>query len=97
MIDKQTAATLALEAVKNNEYLRQQQDEFVIIDAATIENGWIFILNSRKYLETKEHKYLLYGVPPMVVEREGGSVHFLASVPPLEERIKEYEAQRASS
>jgi hypothetical protein len=97
MIDKEAAKKLVEEYF--NTYKRGamlQDDEYVVIDIATIEKGygWIFICNSRKYMETKDRQYFLLGVSPVVVEKEDGSLHFLPTPPPLEERIREYEAQR---
>jgi hypothetical protein len=49
----------------------------------THEFGWVFFYAPRKYIETKDPKYLTPGDGPLVFERIGGKTQFLASsVPP---------------
>jgi len=58
------------------------------------EFGWVFFYESRKYLETREGKYLLAGGGPAVVEKEDGSIHFLGTQKRSETSIRGYEEQR---
>ena len=97
MIDKETAYQLALDSLQPpNLELRERGDSLVIVEHATLEKeyGWIFFYNSRKYLETKNERYLLYGGGPIVVEKADGSIHELGSAGGAKYQIELYEAQR---
>jgi Immunity protein 35 len=67
----------------------------VVLEEKTIEKeyGWIFFYDSMKSLEGDE-RYLIAGNAPLIVEKNDGSVHELPSIPPLEDWIIRYEAQR---
>ena len=97
MIDRETAYQLALSSLPPPNYdMRKQGDSLVIIESSTIEKdyGWIFFWNSKKYMETKNDRYLLYGGGPIVVEKVDGSIHQLGSAGGAEYQIELYEAQR---
>jgi hypothetical protein len=97
MIDRETAYQLALSTLPPPDYdMRERGDSLVIIESSTIEKdyGWIFFYNSRKYLETKKDRYLLYGGGPIVIEKEDGSIHQLGSAGGAQYQIELYEARR---
>jgi hypothetical protein len=59
--------------------------EYVILEDQTVEKpfGWVFSYAPKKYVETKDMKYLRPGDGPLVVQREDGTTFFVStSVPP---------------
>jgi hypothetical protein len=44
--------------------------------------------NSKIFLETRSFSHTLVGNGPIVVEKEGGAVHILASATPVEEQLE---------
>ena len=70
------------------DFIRQTQgkvrsENVVINDAVTIEEpfGWVFSWNDRRYLETGDIKYALYGNIPVVVIRTTGRTLYLPWIP----------------
>jgi len=94
MIDIETAKKIAEDYVNKDYHL--EGDRLIIVDEETIEKeyGWIFFYDSLRYLESGDDSYLIAGNAPLIVEKDDGSVHVLATVPPLEQWIAQYEAQR---
>jgi len=82
------------------EQLRRRDVEgaknIVIIDSETIEKpyGWIFYYDSRRYLETGDIRYKIFGHGPVVVIAATGEIIELGSARPSEEFIKELEEER---
>jgi hypothetical protein len=70
-------------------------DERIVVLDKTIEKpfGWVFIYSSKKYIETGELMYRLYGNGPVIVNKNTGSVEFFGSRIPLNEIIDNYERQ----
>src|SRR6267154_429592 len=68
-------------------------DEYAIIEDDTIERpfGWVFRYDTKKYLETKDPKYIRPGNGPLVVERVGGTTAFLPTSLPPRKAIEEFE------
>ncbi|HDR9875543.1 TPA: hypothetical protein QDE50_00455 [Burkholderia cenocepacia] len=66
---------------------------YVVVEGKTIEKqyGWVFVFNSRKYLETGNILFSLGGNGPIVVERESGRLHQLGSALSLQESVKQFE------
>jgi hypothetical protein len=95
MIDIETAKKIAEQHVNRGYHV--EGDRLVIVDEETMEKeyGWIFFYDSLKYLETGDDIYLIAGNAPLIVEKNDGSVHVLATAPPLEKWIAQYEAQWA--
>ncbi len=63
-----------------NEYvagLELPEDEVVINQEQTREYdfGWVFMYNSRRYLEQGERKRAMVGNVPFIVDRRDGSIH----------------------
>jgi hypothetical protein len=96
MVDRTTAEKLVIEFVNSEFDTAKNQDENVIISDLTIEKdyGWIFFYNSRRYLETQDVRYALFGNAPIIVEKENGSLHFTGTAEEIDYYIKRYERQR---
>jgi len=94
MITIQDAKKLAEKAIDTSRY--GYDDELIIRDENTIEKeyGWIFIAESRKYLETKDYRYLLVGIGPILVEKENGQVIRFGTKYPSDYYIEQYERER---
>ena len=88
-ITKEQAAEVARKLVAN----LKPGTEFVILDDKTVEKdfGWVFFYTTKRYVETKDRKYLLPGNAPLVVDRKDGSTHFLSTSAPPARAIDEYE------
>ncbi|TGL15866.1 YrhB domain-containing protein [Leptospira meyeri] len=69
------------------------EDSARIIDELTIIKpyGWIFFYQSKKYLETKDNKYLLFGTGPILLNRGNNFLCIFGSYKPAEYFILEYE------
>jgi len=67
--------------------------DIVIDDAHTMEKpyGWIFYYTTRRYLESGDPMYMLFGNGPVVVIAATGEIVELGSARPPEEFIKELE------
>lgn len=46
-------------------------DEFDIVDNETIDEGWLFIYNSKEFIETGNWRSSLAGNGPIFVDRNG--------------------------
>ncbi|WP_157692687.1 YrhB domain-containing protein [Burkholderia sp. ABCPW 11] len=66
---------------------------YAVVEGKTIEKqyGWVFVFNSRKYLETGNIIFSLGGNGPIVVERESGQLHQLGSASSLQDSVKQFE------
>ncbi len=71
-------------------------DDIIIMDDRTIERdfGWVFIYNTKRFVETGDHNYTLIGNAPIIVDRIDGSLHPTGTGRPIEEYIREYEKKR---
>lgn len=69
------------------------EDNLVILKDKVVEKeyGWIFIFNSKRFIETGNILYSLGGNGPIVVEKESGKFHELGSAKDFEDTIKEFE------
>jgi hypothetical protein len=95
MINIEQAKKIAEEYVNKDYYV--EGDRLIVVNEETIEKeyGWVFFFDSLKHLETGDDSYLVAGNAPVVVEKNDGGIHVLATVPPLERWIDQYEAQRS--
>ena len=68
-------------------------DDLVIQEDAIVERefGWVFLSNSRAFLETGDLNKAVPGVGPLVVDREDGSARFLSTSGAPEATINAYE------
>ncbi|WP_174422337.1 YrhB domain-containing protein [Burkholderia diffusa] len=66
---------------------------YVVVEGKTIEKryGWVFVFNSKKYLETGNIIFSLGGNGPIVVERESGQLHQLGAALSLQDSVKQFE------
>lgn len=91
MINYEAAHNIAIQAIAKI----NSAHDFIILDSMTIERkfGWIFFYVPRKYLETKNPKYLIPGTAPIVVEKKDGTVAYLSTSIPPTKAIEQYEAK----
>jgi hypothetical protein len=61
---------IAIMAVRSNLDLA-----LVLEDTVEFDLGWIFLWDSKKFLETHDFSEALAGNAPMIVDRRDGSVH----------------------
>lgn len=89
-IDKAQAAAIARQTIAASS---TPGHEMVIQEEKTVERdfGWVFFYTTRKFLETKDKKYLAPGNAPLVVEREDGSTHYLGTSLPPSRAIERFE------
>lgn len=68
----------------------------IVIDNATAEKpyGFIFFVNTKRYLETEERRYAAIGAGPVVFDREQKQIVMLPTYLDAMEAIAEYEAGR---
>jgi len=68
-------------------------EPWVVVENQKLEtaSAWIFIYNSKRYLETGEIIYALAGNGPVFVNKKTGKATFYGAVPPLQTIIDEYE------
>lgn len=67
----------------------------VVLDGETIERewGWVFFYQSRRCVDSGEHRFSLMGNGPIIVNRHDGTVHQTGSARPAGHYIDEYEAE----
>jgi hypothetical protein len=96
MIDINRARDLVKELI-DARYEHTQDDELVILDDETIERefGWVFFYTSRRFLETGNALYMLFGNAPIIVDRRDGSLHVTGTARSVEEYIRDFESKRA--
>jgi len=72
---------------------RQLDDQVVVCDEETIERDLIFAFayNSKKYIETGDERYMLYGCGPIIVNRRTGAVKVCGTNRSPVEFIDDYE------
>ena len=86
MLTLEEAGGIALDAVGN---------DGLAVDAAASKRktyGWIVIVNSKKYVETREMKAMIPGIGPVVV-LDDRSAHVLPSGPP-DRMLADFEKQK---
>jgi hypothetical protein len=65
----------------------------VIIDSATLERswGWVFLYQSREYLETGNDSDALVGNAPVIVDRATGRLHETGTADPIDTYLHNFE------
>lgn len=83
-----TLALADIDAQSNENF-----DGFVILDQHTIEKpwGWVFFYDSRKHYESGDHRDLIAGNAPYIVNRFDGSLHDTGTAEKTEYYIQNYE------
>lgn len=73
--------------------LSDNEDKLVVIEDSIIEKpyGWVFIYNSKKFIDTGNIFLSLSGNGPVIVEKDTGQIHQLGSSLSIENAIKDYE------
>lgn len=68
-------------------------DQYVVIEKQILEKpyGWVFLFNSKKFLDSGNIFLSLCGNGPIVVQKDTGKIHQLGSANGLEATIKEFE------
>ncbi|MBB3194088.1 YrhB domain-containing protein [Roseateles terrae] len=68
-------------------------DEWVVIDEATIEKpwGWVFFYTSKLWQETGEVQHAVGGNAPLIVERKAGRILATGTAYAIEHYIANYE------
>jgi hypothetical protein len=96
MIDLNLAKEIALKHINSNYQMQKKEDEISIVDDLTVERewGWIFIYQSQRWIETRNRRYQVLGLCPIVIEKNDGSLHYLDEGINMEECIKKYENRR---
>lgn len=95
-MDKEQARKVVLDDL--NRTYQSPDDRLVLLDDLTIEKsyGWVFLFNSKRYLETRNVIYALGGNGPVVFEAGTSKVTRLGSARPPEEEIRAFGRQRES-
>jgi hypothetical protein len=77
-----------------NRAVTDPRDELVVLTESAVGKpyGWVFFYQTRMFLETGDHDYLLAGNGPVVVKHDG-TVHTLGSARPPGEEIADFEAR----
>jgi hypothetical protein len=72
--------------------------EAVVIESATLERpfGWVFFYQSKEYLLTGNHSWMLAGNAPLIVDRHTEQIMETGTAEPVEVYIARYEASLAS-
>ena len=89
-ITKDDAIRIAQKTCANQS---DKKNKFVLVTENPEEKafGWIFFCNTEKYLRTKDRNYMVPGLGPLIVDREGRS-EFLSTAMHPSIAIQEYEA-----
>lgn len=74
MIDRTEAEQSARRLLDDIDY----DEELVLVDALTREGStaWLFVYNSRRFVETGDHRYAFVGAGPILVDRTTGEAAF---------------------
>ena len=82
MIDQRTAADIA------RRHLQRQfpAGDVVLDEAATVQTEWcwVFIYNTRAFLESGELRHCLAGNGPLLVDKRSGALHQAGTAYPVE-------------
>lgn len=95
MLDRETA----LKAAEREVDAIPSQHELAVWDDATEEvpEGWVVFFQARKYLEDMNDGDFALGPPPLLVDRQDGSSHWLTTSPHWSLTLEEYRRNRDKS
>jgi Immunity protein 35 len=67
----------------------------VLVDSQTMEYGWgwVFFYQSKKFLETGDDDFMLWGNAPFIVNKTTGEVRVTGTSRPIEQYVQDYEAE----
>ncbi len=75
----------ALPDHKNKPYLH-----IVVVKTTEYDFGWVFIYNTKEYLETEDIKYSLVGNAPLIVDKNDGQLYVTGTARPVEHYVEQY-------
>lgn len=94
MIDLQQAEVLALR------YLTSKGETIntalQLSKRVDLPYGWLYFYNSSAYLQHGELGAMLAGNAPFIIDASDGALHEFGTAHPIEEYLKEYEANRGN-
>jgi hypothetical protein len=95
MMNEEAARQLAIDYLENrgihNLNGRLEMEEIVITSSISKEYAFIYLVNSKKYLETMDFDDCVFGVGPLIVLKETGRVIELVTAYLPEDAIEEFE------
>jgi hypothetical protein len=94
VMDQETARQIAERLVRNQWRDRPDGDELMISKVEEHPWGWMYLYTSRRYLETGDDQYAVFGNAPYIVDRRDGSVHATGTADSPEWYAAEYAAGR---
>ena len=103
MLTKEQAMALVSQRIKQKseqlEKYGSDGDSVIIVESSTIERPliWVFFYQSKKYLETRDYKYALFGNGPIIVNKLTGDLVQCGSSPQFRKTIEEYENKLAAA
>jgi hypothetical protein len=72
------------------QYKNRPKHELVIVEEREYDFGWTFFWNTKKFVETGDHKYGLIGNAPIIVDRTDGKLYVTGTAHPLDHYLAEY-------
>jgi hypothetical protein len=96
MINLDQARKIASEHIESNYTMEDKRDVISIVDDLIVEKewGWIFIYQSRRWIDTRDRRYMVLGLCPIVVEKYDGGLYYLDEGTSMEECVHKYEFRR---
>ncbi|TGL57656.1 YrhB domain-containing protein [Leptospira sarikeiensis] len=92
ILSTEREARAKAEEYLNNRSLSLGDDSYLITEIETKRYGWIIHFANKKYLDTNDDSYLLFGSGPLILNKYDGSIYPLGSGSPNGE-IYLYELQ----
>ncbi|TGL45971.1 YrhB domain-containing protein [Leptospira perdikensis] len=82
---------------KANDYLNQKSadleaDEYIITKTEVKQYGWLVYFTNKKYVETNDESFLLFGNGPFIINKYDASIYQIGSANP-ETQIYKYELE----
>ncbi|TGL42463.1 YrhB domain-containing protein, partial [Leptospira perdikensis] len=82
---------------KANDYLNQksadlEDDEYIITKTEVKQYGWLVYFTNKKYVETNDDSFLLFGNGPFIINKYDASIFQIGSANP-ENQIYKYELE----
>jgi hypothetical protein len=75
---------------KVREHIEQMDIPVDIIRKEEFSNGWVFVYESRRYVETGDFNERLVGNGPIVIDKDSGEMTFLGTHASVSELLAEY-------
>ncbi len=78
---------------KAGEYLDADKNDFVIVEEATLEEdfGWVIFYDSRLHYETGLFQYSIAGNAPLIIERDTGRILETGTAYPIDRYLFAYQ------